>query len=131
MSQENVERMREGIDAMNRRDIDAVLVGMDPDVRFEHRLADLQGTFVGIDGVRSWFADLVETFDAWHIECDDIRDVGDRVLALGTIHARGRESGVETEFPLSVVAQYEDGVLTDFTDYGDHEQALEAAGLSE
>jgi hypothetical protein len=131
MSQENVERMREGIDAMNRRDIGAVLVGMDPEVRFEHRLADLQGTFVGIDGVGSWFADLVETFDVWRIECDDIRDVGDRVLALGTIHATGRESGVETEFPLSVVAQYEDGVLTDFTDYGDHEQALEAAGLSE
>ena len=47
MSQENVEAFREGIDAFNRRDIDGILRVMDPGVRFEHRLADLQGSFVG------------------------------------------------------------------------------------
>jgi len=130
MSQENVDRMGGGIDAMNRRDIDAVLVGMHPEVRFEHRLAALQGSFVGVESVRGWFADLIETFDTWRISCEDIRDLGDRVLALGTIHATGRESGVETEYPLSVVARYRDGLLTEFIDYGDRKQALEAAGLS-
>jgi len=121
--------MREGIEAMNRRDIDAVLVGMDPEIRFEHRLAALQGSFVGVDGVGRWFADLAEHFDTWRIACEDIRDVGDRILALGTIRAIGTESGVETEFPLSVVARYRDGLLTDFIDYGDRYQALEAVGL--
>ena len=130
MSQANVDRMRESIDAMNRRDIGAVLGGMDPTIRFEHRLAALQGTFIGIEGVTRWFADLVETFDAWHIECDDIRDLGDLVLALGTIHATGRESGVQTELPLSVVARYQDELVIDFTDYGDREEALRAAGLT-
>jgi hypothetical protein len=131
MSQENVDRMREGIEAMNRRDIDAVVLGMDPEVRFEHRLAALQGSFVGIDGVKRWFADLAEHFDTWRISCTDIRELGDRVLALGTIRATGTGSGVETEFPLSIVAQYKDGLLTDFIDYGDRDQALEAAGLME
>ncbi len=131
MSREYVQRMREGIEAMNRRDIDAVLVGMHPEVRFEHRLAALQGSFVGVDGVGRWFADLAEAFDTWHIHCPDIRDLDDRVLALGTIRATGRESGVETEFPLSIVARYEDGLLVDFVDYGDKEKALEAAGLRE
>jgi len=101
MSQEDVDRMREGIEAMNHRDIDAVVRGMHPEVRFEHRLAALQGSFIGVDGVRRWFADLVEHFGTWRISCEDIRDLGDRVLALGTIRATGRESGVETEFPLS------------------------------
>ena len=123
--------MREGIEAMNRRDIDAVVAGMHPEVRFDHRLAALQGSFVGVDGVGRWFADLAEAFDTWRIYCPDIRDLGDRVLALGIIRATGRGSGVETEFPLSVVAQYEDGLLVDFVDYGDRALALEAAGLSE
>ena len=120
--------MREGIEAMNRRDMDAVLAGMDPQIRFEHRLAELQGSFVGVDGVGRWFADLAESFDSWRIACEDIRDLGDRVIALGTIRAIGAESGVETEFPLSVVARYRDGLLTEFIDYGDRDQALEAAG---
>jgi ketosteroid isomerase-like protein len=104
---------------------------MDPEVRFEHRLAALQGNFVGVDGVRRWFMDLVEHFDSWRISCTDIRDLGDRVLALGTIRATGTESGVETELPLAIVARYKHGRLIHFIDYGDRDQALEAAGLRE
>ena len=131
MSEENVELMRAGVEAVNRRDIATALQGMDPGVRFEHRLAALQGSFVGIDGVRRWFADLVEHFDSWWIYCDDIRDLGNRVLALGTIRTTGKESGVETELPLAIVAEFTNGLITDYIDYGDREQALEAAGLSE
>jgi ketosteroid isomerase-like protein len=104
---------------------------MDPKIRFEHRLAALEGNFVGIDGVRGWFADLLENFDAWRIDCPDIRDLGDRVLALGTIKATGTERGVETELPLTVVARFKDERITNFTDFGDRAKALEAAGLSE
>ena len=131
MSQENVERFRAVIDAMNRRNIESVLQGMDPGIQYEHRLAALEGSFVGLDGVRGWFADLVEHFGAWRIYCEDIRDLGDRVLALGTNRTTGKESGVETELPFTVVARFKDGLITHFTDYGDRDQALEAAGLRE
>jgi ketosteroid isomerase-like protein len=131
MSQENVERFRVSIEAINRRDIESFLQGLDSEIQFEHRLAALEGSFVGLDGVRGWFADLVEHFGAWRIYCEDIRDLGDRVIALGTIRATGKESGVETELPFTVVAQIKDGLIIHFTDYGDRDQALEAAGLSE
>jgi ketosteroid isomerase-like protein len=131
MSQENVERFRASIEAMNRRDIESVLQVMDPKIQFEHRLAALQGSFVGLDGVRGWFADLIEHFGAWRIYCEDIRDLGDRVLALGIIRATGKESGVETELPFTVVARIKNGLMIHFTDYGDKDQALEAVGLSE
>ena len=131
MSQENVEAMRWAIDSMNRRDIDSVVLGMHPEIRFEHRLAALQGSFVGVDAVRRWFADLGDHFATWRIDCEDIRDLGDQVLALGTIHASGSASRVETEFPLSVVARYKDGLLTEFIDYGDTAEAFEAVGLRE
>jgi ketosteroid isomerase-like protein len=116
---------------VNRRDFEPVFRGMDPEIRFEHRLAALQGSFVGIADVKRWFADLTEVFESWRIDCEDIRDLGDRVLALGTIRTSGKESGVETELPLAIVAEFRNGLITDYIDYGDWAQALEAAGLSE
>src|SRR5436190_20794170 len=112
MSQENVDRFVKTIEAFNRRDIPGALRFMDPDIQFEHRLAALQGNFVGIDGVRGWFADLVEMFDTWHIHCPDIRDLDDRVLALGISHGTGKGSGVETELPFTVVASFSQGRIT-------------------
>jgi ketosteroid isomerase-like protein len=131
MSQENVEFARRAIHAFNRRDLEGFFQAMDPEIRFEHRLAELQGSFVGSDAVRAWFADLVSIFDTWHIDCTDVRDLGDRVVVLGTVHTTGKGSGVETELPLAVVAEFRGGLVIDYTDYGDWAQALEAAGLQE
>jgi ketosteroid isomerase-like protein len=131
MSQENVDVFRRSIERFNRNDIEAVLELMAPEIRFEHRMAELEGSFTGVDAVRRWFADLVRHFDDWRIECDDIRDLGDRVLALGTLWATGKGSGVEADVPYTVLAEFSKGRVTRFTDFGDREKALEAAGLSE
>ncbi len=129
MSQANVDLMRESIERFNRNDIEGVLGMMDREIRFEHRMADLEGDFTGVGPVRNWFADIAQHFAVWTIDCDDIRDLGDRVLALGTMRAIGKGSGVETEVPYAVVAGFGNGRMTRFTDYGDRAKALEAAGL--
>jgi ketosteroid isomerase-like protein len=131
MSQENVDAVRAAIEAFNRRDIEGALRLFDPNVRFQHKLAALQGDFVGLDGVRAWFADLAEHFESWRVDCPDIRDLDDTVLGLGTVCATGRESGVETELPYTIVVRFRDGRATEFTDYGDRSRALEAAGIKE
>jgi hypothetical protein len=61
----------------------------------------------------------------------DVRDLGDRVLALGTIHMIGRGSGIEAEAPVAFVSTVRDGLTTHIKDYGDWAQALEAVGLRE
>lgn len=129
MSQDNVDRFVEGIEAFNRGDLDVMSQGWDPEIHFEHRLADLEGTFVGTDAVMGWFADALEMFDIPRIVCADVRDLGDRVLALGTFRATGKESGAETELPFTVLATFSDGLVTHFVDYADKEKALRAAGL--
>ncbi len=131
MSQDNVERFVAAIEAFNRRDIPAMFRNFDPEIKFEHRLAALQGNLAGLDAVRGWFADATEHFESWQIHCQDVRDLGDRVLALGTVRAIGKESGVETEMPYTVVATIKDGLVTHFIDYGDKDQALRAVGLEE
>jgi hypothetical protein len=85
----------------------------------------------GIDALRDWVVDSRQLFDRWTTDCDDIRDLGDRVFALGTVTAVGKGSGVETKMPFTVVAEFSNGLCTHFVDYGDREKALEAAGLTE
>jgi ketosteroid isomerase-like protein len=131
MSEENVDLWVEGIEAYNRGDIEAVLGRMDPDVKFEHRLAALQGKFAGVEAVRKWLLDAREHLEAGQIDCSDVRDLGDRVLALGTLRAIGKGSGAVVELPYTVLATIRDGRITHFIDFGDRAKALEAAGLSE
>jgi ketosteroid isomerase-like protein len=131
LSEENVNLFRESIERFNRGDVAGALRYMHPEVRFEHRLTELQAELTGIDAVRDWFVDARQFLDRWTTDCDDIRDLGDRVLALGTVTAIGKGSGVETQMPFTVVAEFSNGLVTHFVDYGDREKALEAAGLSE
>ena len=131
MSESDAKQFRECIEAFNRMDIPGVLQFLDPEVRFEHRLAELYGTYVGLEEVEGFFADFTEVFDGLNVDCPDIRDLGDRVLALGTTRVIGKGSGVETELPFTVVARFKKGRMTHFTDFADERQALEAAGLSE
>ncbi len=131
MSQENVDQFMKAVDAMNRADIPGALGCMDAEVRFEHRLDALQGDYSGVEGVRGFFNDFAEHFDAWQIDCPDVRDLGNRVLALGSVHATGSGSGAETVLPFTVVARFRDGRIAHYTDFGDRAEALEAAGLRE
>ncbi len=129
MSQENVDQFMRCIEAFDRFDIPGVLRLLDPEIQFEHRLTELEGSAVGLEAVERLLADVAEHFDALKVECPDVRDLGDRVLALGTSRITGKGSGVETELPFTVVARFRDGRMTHFTDFGDTDLALEAAGL--
>jgi hypothetical protein len=51
------------------------------------------------------------------------------VLAIGSIRMRGKVSGVETDVPTAVIAEFRDGLLRRFKDYGDARSAFRAAGV--
>jgi ketosteroid isomerase-like protein len=131
MSQENLETFRRGAEAIQRGDVEAVLRLTHPDVVFEPLRAATEGAFVGRAGVRRFLADTAETFELFRPAYADIRDLGDRVLAVGSIRVRGRGSGVETDIPTAGIAEYRDGLLWRWKDYGEARLALEAAGLRE
>ena len=131
MSKENVDRFLETIEAFSRGDVERWLETFHPDAVGEFQNVELEGGYSGHNGLRRFFADFAESFEMFHVLCPDVRDLGDRVLALGTLHTIGRGSGMENEAPVAFVASYRDGLCTHFKDYGDWGQALEAAGLSE
>jgi len=131
MSEENVETMRAGMDAFARQDLPAFLPLMDPEIHFEPHLAGVEGSYLGREGVKRFFADAFEAFDIVGAEYSDIRDLGDEVLTLGTLHLAGRESGIRTDATLAIVTRFRDGLISYLKDYGDRDQALTAVGLTE
>jgi ketosteroid isomerase-like protein len=133
MSKENVDRFVASADAFNRRDAGTFFSFFDPEVQFEPQQAALQGTYVGHEGIGEWVRDLAEHYDpeSGHIELAEVRDLGDSVFATGTLRFAGKASGIETEVAIAIVARFRDGQMTYFKDFGDKDEALEAAGLSE
>ena len=60
-----------------------------------------------------------------------IRDLGERVLAVGQLRTRGTGSGAEVESPMAYVVEFKNGKIIRIDDFFDPKEALEAAGLRE
>ena len=135
MSQENVESALRFLDAYNRQDVDAMLGELDPEVEYHPVLPMLLGgeatVYRGHEGVRRLFREIYDAFDEIHTEYPEVRDLGDRIVGIGSIRMRGRGSGAVTESPAAVVIDSRHGKSIRIQTYLDPQEALKAAGLSE
>lgn len=85
----------------------------------------------GASGIREWFRDVAQSWESFRFEATDIRDLGDRVLVLADVRARGRSSGVEIEDRWAWIVELREGRAASLRGFLDHCEALEAVGLSE
>ena len=132
MSQENVELFHRVNAAINRGDVEYAVGHSTEDVVIIAARSAVEGPFVGHEGVRKFFADNATNFEVFQGRYDDVRDLGDgRVLAIGTIHIRGRGAGVETDIPVAGIATYREGKLSRWEDFRERRLALKAVGLAE
>ena len=135
MSQENVEAYKRGLDAFNRRDVEAMLQELDPEVVMHLALPAMFGgeatAFRGHDECREFLRDLDEAFAEFQVEISEIRDLGERLVTIGHLHGRGKESGADVESPIGYVIDFKNGKAVRYRDYFDPKEALEAAGLEE
>lgn len=70
-------------------------------------------------------------FELHEVSADDVRDVGGKVLVLGSVRFRGRASGTELQFPFGWVCEMRDGALLRMLFYSSQAEALETVGLRE
>ncbi len=135
MSQENVEAFKRATEAVNRGDVEALLADLDPNVEWRPAMQALVGggapVYRGHAGVREMFRDFYDAFAELHAEFQEIRDLGDQLVAIGSLRTRGKESGAQTESPWGAVAEYKNGKVIRLRTYLDRKEALEAAGLRE
>jgi uncharacterized protein len=133
MSQENVDLVRWALEAFPRGDMEEMLSFMDPEGELHSAIVGgAEGNvYRGHEGFRRWYADSFESFEELQNDWLEFRDLGNRVLAFGRVHARGRESGVEIDSPMAWVFTVRGGKLVKAEGFLDPAEALEAAGVRE
>jgi hypothetical protein len=135
MSQEKAETVRALIRGWASRDR-----GLAELPRYLHPAIELDSPFSsvigepyrGYAGIEHWVRDIDEQFAEWSIVADDVRCLGDRVIAIGTVKARGRASDVTLEFSTATVCDFgADDRVVHIRIYADVGDALKAVGLAE
>jgi ketosteroid isomerase-like protein len=132
MSQENVEIVREMYEAFARGGPGAVVPFLDP--RFEwHDIEDQPEATVhhGHDGFVDALEVFTEPFEEFTVSVEELRDLGDHVLALIRVRGRGLGSGAEFNEEWATVWTLKAGVAIQGRTFSNAAQALEAAGLRE
>jgi hypothetical protein len=91
---------KRAVEAYNRRDVQAVLDELDPEVESHPGLPGLPALLGGEaavgrghEGVRKLLGYGYDAFAELHLELSEVRGLGADVLAIGRIYARGRGRG--------------------------------------
>jgi ketosteroid isomerase-like protein len=132
VSEENVEIVRRGIDAFNRRDLDEVLEGWDPDAELDwsRSLGVEAGIYRGRKAVRGFWNTFLETWERITVSVDEFIDCGESVVVPNRTHFWGRD-GIEVEaYGVSVVT-LRDGRVVEWRLFRGRGEALKAVGLEE
>ena len=157
MSQDNVELVRAHLDPYDGEDLiptirayverlgptpepDAVLAvwAEDPSWRHVHPEAEwevagfapLDTKVAGPIGIARWWADWTEAWESYVYRVVEHRDLGDWVLTLVDVRARGR-GGIPVETHTFEIRGFRDGQVAICRVCSSEREALEAAGLPE
>jgi ketosteroid isomerase-like protein len=132
MSQENVEIVREVLEAQRRQDWQAFRNLYDPDIAWEDAsgLWGDWGNRRGFEDVQDAFMTWFEAFEHANFELEDVIDVGDDCGRLHPDQRTGRESGLVVDQRIPTVWTLRDRRVVRVRGYRDEAEALEAAGLS-
>jgi ketosteroid isomerase-like protein len=117
-------------DSYNSRDSDAWVAVWNPDCEWHPFLtAREEGDpgYHGHNGMRAWFEDVDEMFDEAHVELDQFRQIGDRLLVLGRMTARRRGAGGAVEGDVGWVVEPKGERFQRGWAYTSHEEAERAA----
>jgi uncharacterized protein (TIGR02246 family) len=126
VSEDDVQLVRAVFEAINRRDVQAVLDAYHPDADMSSLTSELvQGkAYRGHAGIREYFSSFADVWEELRLEPEEIRDLGDRVLVVGRWSSRGKESGAEVESPAAWLFAVRQGRVVFSRAYRDAEEAL-------
>ncbi len=130
MSEENVEKVREGMEAFNRRDVDAVIAVLHPEIEWD---PGLPGTspYRGREGAREMLREVEIAWKDLKLRPVELLDQGEAVIAECKLTAEGRTSGVRVEGDQVGVIDFADGLFARVRIFTSRAAAFEAAGLEE
>ena len=128
MSEENVDRAREFVDAYNRRDFDAAVRWFDPEVDWILPARQSSDSCHGPDEVRRFWDRIDDSMEELELVPQEWVDAGDRVATRLRHHGRGRGSGLEIDAELyHQVVTFRDGTIVRIEYFASWDEALAAA----
>jgi ketosteroid isomerase-like protein len=132
MSEENVEVVRRGIEALNRRDVPAAraLWRSDAEIDWSRSKGPLKGVYRGRGEIANFQNEFWSTFGKVEVEAHGFTQAGSDVVVPNTAYLRGRE-GIEVIARSTFVFTVENGQITRLRMFQERAEALEAVGLRE
>jgi ketosteroid isomerase-like protein len=129
----NTDLLRAGYDAWNRGDLDAWLELLDPDIviRTSGAFPDFAPEYRGLEPARKFWRQMLEPWEDFRIEVEQIEEEGDIVAAGIRFVARGRDSGVDVELRFGSGIRVLDGVAVELVNRRSFEEVREALRQSE
>jgi len=133
MSQENVETMRRGVDAFDRRDKAAWLATFAPDaVMVPAREWPENAPIRGAEAIWDFYVEVNAAWEEDPYELGEIIEArDDTVVANARREARGKASGAGVTFSYWLVLTFRHGKTIRIEWFANRAGALEAAGLRE
>jgi uncharacterized protein len=134
VSRESVELVESAFEAWNRGDVagfadhaadDVVWLEVSGWVEQEGR------EVLGRERLERNLVGLLDAWESYRLELEEVHEAGDRVVAVVRELARGRASGVEVDSLWGYLISVVDGKLKRVEAYRDPAAALAAAGLGE
>ena len=126
------DRLRAAYDGFGRRDIDAVLSVMDPDIDWDATDALAHtGRYHGHEGVTEYIESLSTAWEEFELNPEQFTESGDgtRVMVLGNVKGRLAANGQDVEARFAHVLELDDrGNVTRLKVCLDREAALELTG---
>ena len=126
---------RLGLEAYNRRDLDAVVIACHPEFewcpdRSWVEAGLMEPCYRGAEGYRKYVATTAEVFAGEvHVKPLELIDLGERIVVLADAPMRAQASGVALTEAWALVSTLKDGRVVRHQEYFDHAEALEAVGL--
>jgi ketosteroid isomerase-like protein len=126
--------IRLGVEAFNRRDLDAVAIAYHPELEYypyrefvEATLADQ--CYHGPSGYRTYISAQNEVWgDDVRLEPTELIDLGDRLVLLADMPMRAQASGVALDQSYAAICTLKEGRVIRQQDYLDQTEALEPVG---
>jgi ketosteroid isomerase-like protein len=128
MSQENVDLVRDAIEAFNRVDLEWLLERIEENfvLDWTRSMSPLSGIYRGPDGVAEFIREQWNTFEEFAIEPLEFIDRGRHVVVPNTLRARGRD-GIQVSVNNAHVYTVENGRPSGVVMYQQLDEALAAA----
>ena len=132
MSQENVDVVRDALDAYSRRDIEAARQLHHPDMELDWSASRsaLARVYRGIADAERFWAEYYETFEETDVKPDRFIDLGETVVVPNVAYQRGRD-GIEVSARSTLVYTVRDHRIARICLYQREDEALKAVGLEE